>query len=87
MGETTHYPVYLLKETKGESTTQNITLKFLKYLFLYIKSGRRTFNYHDITPLVIREYQEKMGGGIKTRKERDKSRAEDGGGKRMSCRY
>ena len=62
------------KETKSENSTQSITIKFLKYLFLYIKSGRRTFNYHDITPLVVREYHQACESNGKVKRERDKSR-------------
>ena len=42
---------------------------------LYLKSGRRTFNNHDIAPLVIREFQsiENEEGNRKLKKEREKS--------------
>ena len=49
-------PLRITRREKTEDTTaKNITIKFLKYLFLYVKSGRTTFNNHDLTSLVVRE--------------------------------
>ena len=73
LGDDSSFLVCPFKESKSENSTQNITIKFLKYLFLYIKSGRRTFNYHDITPLVVREYHQACDSNGKVKKERDKS--------------
>lgn len=38
-----------------EGTTKHVTILSLKYLFLYIKSGRKTFNNHDITSLLLKD--------------------------------
>ena len=42
-------------DTIDEGTTKHITILSLKYLFLYIKSGRKTFNNHDITSLILKD--------------------------------
>ena len=41
--------------TGSANPTKHITILSLKYLFLYIKSGRKTFNNHDITSLILKD--------------------------------
>ena len=43
------------KKRKEHGTTKHITIICLKYLFLYIKSGRKAFNNQDLASFILKE--------------------------------